>query len=96
MIMVDSDIDEIGSWNLTPITFLLSGAPRTKGSQGKDLVVFMEDAISVRGNLLSETMQGRISRKADASKLVEVSADDIEPALDFRASELASEISRRR
>jgi hypothetical protein len=95
---VDPNLREIKSWEFIPVVFLETGAPETNGSHGKNLRVFMEEALSdsVSGKLLSEAIQGRTSREVGSAKLVEANAEDMKPVLDFWASEAAEQVARRR
>ena len=94
---VDPTFREIKTWQLIPVMFVATGVREGAGARGKDLLVFMEGELtdSVNGKLLSETMQGRISREAGPATVAEVNADEIKPVLDFWASELANQIARR-
>ena len=77
---------------------MATGVRESAGARGNGLLVLLEGELtsSVNGKLMSETMQGCIKREVGPAKVIEVTADEIRPVLDFWASELAHGVKKRR
>ena len=89
---------QLEAWQYVPVALVATGVAEATGLRGDDALLFMEGEASdsLNGEIMGEVLQGRISEESDAKDMLDMTAEDIEPVLDYWASELVRTIGKAR
>ncbi len=89
---------QLEAWQYLPVALVATGVAEATGLRGEDALLFMEGEASdsLNGEIMGEVMQGRISEESHAKDALDMTAEDIEPVLDYWASELVRTIKKAR
>ena len=89
---------QLEAWQYVPVALVATGVAEVTGLRGDDVLLFMEGEASdsLNGEMMGEVLQGRISEESDAKDMLDMTAEDIEPVLDYWASELVRTIGKAR